>query len=110
LQRALRTEAAANSSLLLHHEFHILAESVQQALVTSEVPKTREGVIFERGFAELVGDFVAARKVVDAEFAKGVASTFDQIDEEDFMVQLNKERARVGGERSRGKEGRKGNG
>ena len=101
LQRVLRTESAAtpgttsSGSTASSREFHILAESVQQALVTSEAPKTREDAIFERGFAELVGDFVAARKVVDAEFAKEVASTFDQIDEEDFMVQLNEERARV---------------
>jgi len=99
LQRVLRTEGAAtpprSSSTASSREFHILAENVQQALVTSEVPKTREDVIFERGFAELVGDFVAARKVVDAEFAKEVACTFDQIDEEDFMAQLNEERARV---------------
>jgi hypothetical protein len=90
LQRVLRAESAAPStSSTSGREFHVLAEDVREALVTSEVPKTREDLVFERGLAELVGDFVEARKVVDAEFAH---STFDR---QDFLAQLEKERARV---------------
>lgn len=57
------TPGTSSGSTTFSREFYILAESVQQVLVTSEVHKTPEDVIIRRGLTELFGDFVAARKL-----------------------------------------------
>ena len=97
-QRALQAEHATASSTPTSPrstpEFHELALDVQEALEL-DCERGGEDPIFERAFGELVGDYVAATRVLDPQLARDVCSAFGRIDPDDFRVTLEAERQRV---------------